>query len=53
MINPIYGFVESTFKYPTVLVNTIFIALNTLACSVENAHLYSDFADPGDQLSWL
>ena len=47
------GALKDTFKYPTVLDNTVFIGLNSLACSMTNPHLYADFADPGNQLQFL
>jgi len=47
------GKVTSVIKYPDVLEKTIFVALNTLACNVENRALYETFNDPGAQLAWL
>ena len=47
------GNIVQEIKYPDVLENTMFISLNTQACSVKNSALYETLNDPGDQIEWL
>ena len=47
------GGIERTLEKPEALTNTIFIALNTLACHNSNSALYDTTMDPGQQLEWL
>jgi len=53
IFNETTGEVIQEIKYPDVLVNTMFISLNTQACSVKNSALYETLNDPGDQIEWL
>ena len=47
------GSVISSTSKPEVLIDTIFISLNTLACQTSNSALYDTANDPGEQLDWL
>ena len=47
------GDVIATYNRPEVLSDTIFVALNTLACQVSNMALFETVNDPGNQLTWL
>ena len=47
------GEVIEVNSLPNPLLDTIFVALNMQACSVQNHALYETFSDPGNQLEWL
>ena len=53
IVNQSTGVVEGTLEKPEALADTIFIALNTLACHNSNSALYDTTMDPGQQLEWL
>ena len=52
-IDPTTGDSLGTFLKPQPLDDTMFIALNTLACQVTNSALLDTRNDPGQQLYWL
>ena len=47
------GNIVQSLNKPEALSDTVFIALNTMACMSNNAALYDTTNDPGDQLEWL